>query len=183
MTDGSTLPALSKKPTANLPASPTPWDYGEEVREHAFVCWIEADGNCERALVRLVELFSDLDPTRPMPSVQSIRGWSRRYSWPARMVAAVADEYPHITARQLARLVIQADRAQDVIGRILADGPMREGDAIRAKVAGDVLTFRGLGTAGNKGGQPVIARQRPADDIPSDESPAETMLRLLHAAR
>ena len=154
------------------------------VRELAFLCWIQSDGNIELASNMMHRMCRDADPhddlphPDDLPNVRTLYRWHKADAWDAKMVAVVGEHFPQILARQNARLLLLTDQAISVYAASLHN--TEKVSLVRANVARDVLLLRGLGTAGSRGGLPVIPPALPDHD-PAQErlSPTESLRRML----
>lgn len=134
------------------------------VREMARACWFEAEGDSGRAWQLLVEecrsgALPDL-PTDPSdwPSRRAIERWANADGWHLELAAHVGRNYPAIVAASNARLVMQIARSLDITARLTdPDYVPQKGDMLKLDAAKHVQTLAGLGTAGVKGGAPVIS--------------------------
>ncbi len=166
-----------------------PYAYSPAIRELAFYHWIKAGQNAVRAHRALLALCqdADADDDLPLPSElpdsATISRWARKDGWEAKLVHAVADHFPAISARQAARLITQTDTALDEWDAIMSgERDQLRHPAMQARVAliAANLQLRGLGTAGARGGVPSIAARTAGDD-PSSLTADERQQR--HLAR
>jgi hypothetical protein len=144
-----------------------PYAYSDLVKELAFRCWFDAGRRVAKGYRLLVEQCADAeaDDALPLPSElpdeSTMRRWVRRYDWHGRVAQHVADEFPAISLRQITRLIAQTDQAQEEYEAILAgERDHLSGPALNARVAliTTNLQLRGLGTAGARGGEPVVSQ-------------------------
>lgn len=163
------------------PARPVGWEHAPEVYELAFLCFIESDRHVARAMRRFDETA---DETMPRPAKSVWYEWAKRDNWNVRADDAIAAAFPNIRRRQLARLVVLIDRAQDFDAAVLAGDYDHQQGALaeKGKASARVQQLGALGTAGARGGDPSLSAQSTAEQ---DEAmtPAERQRRILERAK
>ena len=181
------MPLPSIRPET-LPTDPRGLRHPPIVKELAFVCWIEANGNGERARRLLVEEFrkdtTGLLPQaeREWPSANTLRNWARTEGWEDQLVQHVAGSYKHLLTVYTARLLRMGAQALDGLDELMQPEHVpTKGDLVRADLVKFITTILGLGTAGAKGGTPELASTARASDDPDRMSPDQRQQR--HLAR
>lgn len=144
--------------------NPTGLAYEPDVKELAFELWaLECQRNQARTLRRLAEEL----PGRPVPHPNTLRNWIKGERWDLRADERIASIAPHLAARQVERLFLQTNAAQDLYDAVLAGELDRLSPGVlmaKIQVAKDVLALRGLGTASVKGGAPELPKPAAAED-------------------
>lgn len=142
--------------------------YPEWVKDLAKLVFFDSDLDFAATHRRLVEELAGDPDWSEVPSLQTLRYWSRTEAWPAQLDALLADQWPQVTARQLARLFMLGNDALTVLGRVQR-GEMTELSpghvASIVAAASKVLDLRGLGTAGMRTEGVKLAPMRPASAI------------------
>lgn len=164
--------------------------YPAEVKDLALACFMEADRNCAETHRKLRDL-AKLDPDlTDVPSVQTIRYWVRSEAWEAKIDALVAENFPHIRQRHLARLIVGGAEGLGTLIRI-ARGDFLEHRspgqvASMATAAAKLADLAGLGTAGMRTEGVKVAPLPAVGELPEGMTPlqqAEWLRERLEQAR
>lgn len=131
--------------------------HGPEMRELAFSLYIKADRNLVQTLKLLDEECRGLkgeDGEQVMtPTYRTLQRWKAAEDWDVLADRAVAEAFPHLHMRNLARLMNLQGEALSQYSRVLAGelDDLKPG-ALQARVAvaKDLLWLSGLGTASAK---------------------------------
>lgn len=149
----------------------------KEIEELAFALYIEADRNVSRTHRLLVQHCTpegfDLDPEVPIPDRSTISRWAKHKQWDAKIDAQVAEQFPHLRRRQLARLALIADKAIENHAAILngeLDG--LPGGALVARTAMVKEAYLVTGLGPNMAGKEV---PQPAPQVESGQREGETI--------
>lgn len=147
--------------------------YPPDIEELAFACYVKADRNISRAHRLLLELGTDHEF---LPDRSTISKWASRKQWDVKADQAIANNFPHLLRRDLARLMALRSEALNTYASILAgelDHLKPPALMARQNTAKDVLTLAGLGTAGAKSDPGSLAPVAPIQQIEESLSPAE----------
>lgn len=130
--------------------------YPEEIEEAAFAAYIQADRNVSRAL----RLLSDMFPGEDLPDRTTVSRWAQRGNWDLRADEAIAENFPHLLRRDLARLQVLRGQALAEQAAIFAgERDHLSGHQMLARTTGigTVLQISGLGTAGARSENATLA--------------------------
>lgn len=144
-----------------------------EVEELAFSCYIQADRNVSRAQRMLAEL---LTAGEPVPERSTIQKWSSQKQWDVKADEVIADNFPHLLRRDLARLQVLRGQALSEQAAIFAGERDNLNSAqMMARTTGiaTVLNISGLGTAGAKSDPTSLAPAPVLQAIEEGLSPTE----------
>ena len=131
--------------------------HGAEMRELAFALYIKADRNLVQTLRLLDEecrgMKDDQDEPILAPTYRTLQRWKASEDWDALADQAIAEAFPHLHMRNLARLMNLQGEALSQYAQVL-NGELDElkPGALQARVAvaKDLLWLSGLGTAGSR---------------------------------
>jgi hypothetical protein len=132
------------------PADPDPRSirHAPAVCELAFACWVEANGNADRARrLLLATCQKDVTGTLPQteetcPSATTIRRWARHDGWQLQFIDSVGAGYRQLLKLAAARLVVLHDQAIDVLDEVTAPGSVpTPHDKVRVDAAKHVTTM------------------------------------------
>lgn len=135
----------------------TAYSHPDEVRELAFAVYITSDRKASRTHRRLSEL---LDPDQAVPTESVIRRWAKAQNWDMLADEAIAENFPHLLRRDLARLTILRGESLGVAGQILEGELDHLGQAqlsARTATIQTIIQTSGLGTAGAQVDQAALA--------------------------
>lgn len=157
-----------------------PVRYGEDVKELAFACYVQADRNISRATMLL---RARLDG-EPCPDRSVVSRWAKENSWALKATEAIAERFPYLQVEHAARLVEMADHALDTYKAALfgeLDHLPLGAQRLRIEVAKHVLDMRGLGTSGAKygNGEMPMLPPPPGDGNEGGSTPQERQRRRL----
>lgn len=155
--------------------------HGQEMRELAFTLYIKADRNLKRTLELLDEECRGMlgEDGKPVvtPNYRTLLRWKGAEDWDALADRAIAEAFPHLHMRNLARLMnLQGEALSqyaDVLSGNLDD--LKPG-ALQARVAvaKDLLWLSGLGTAGSRAdGSSITPKTVVQESIDSGLTPQE----------
>lgn len=181
MIDDSTLPADTPDPRSPIGAGTVATRYPPDVLSLAFQIWLwRAGRQISRTHVLLEIECRALEA--PVPDVRTIERWAQRDQWDIRGNALIAQLAPGMDERDAAALYVLRREAIDAAGRLVrGEVPVEQAPSL-VKAVQVAAMMTGLV---DRVTRPVLSKPRdhPRDDRASDESPADTMLRLLHASR
>jgi hypothetical protein len=149
------------------------YKYPPEIEELAFSCYIQADRNVSRAHRMLLELCTGEEY---LPDRTTVQRWSSQKQWDAKADEVIADNFPHLLRRDLARLQVLRGQALSEQAAIFAGERDHLNSAqIMARTTGisTVLQISGLGTAGAKADPGQLAPQQVAHALEEGLSPAD----------
>lgn len=109
---------------------------GEEVKQTAFLCFIEADYNISRAH-RLLTARLAMEGQRA-PDRSTISRWASSDQWKVKADEIVHRDYPLIRRRHVARLVNLEDQAIGILAALFA-GELNEEEPVVLKAKVDVV--------------------------------------------
>lgn len=147
--------------------------YPPEIEELAFSCYVQADRNVSRAHRMLAELVTGDDP---LPERSTIQKWSTQKQWDVKADEAIAENFPHLLRRDLARLQVLRGQALSEQAAIFSGERDHLNSAqMMARTTGiaTVLNISGLGTAGAKSDPTSLAPAPVVQAIDEGLSPAE----------
>jgi hypothetical protein len=135
-------------PTAPADLDPRGIRHAPAVRELAFACWVEANGNADRAR-RLLLAYCDKDTTGTLPqtedacpSATTIRRWARHEGWQFQFIDSVGAGYRQLLKLAAARLVVLHDQAIDVLDEVTSPGYVpTQHDKVRVDAAKHVTAM------------------------------------------
>lgn len=139
--------------------------YGPDIEEAAFAAYIQADRNVSRA----VRLLHEMLPGEELPDRTTVGRWARQANWDMRADEAIAENFPHLLRRDLARLQVLRGQALAEQSAIFAgERDHLSGHQMLARTTGisTVLQISGLGTAGYRTETTALA---PAPSVPEIE--------------
>lgn len=153
-----------------VPADPADLDargvrHSALVRELAFACWVEANGNAERAR-RLLVAACERDQTGRLPqeeaaypSANAIRRWARRDGWELQLIESIGAGYGHLLKLAAARLLQVHSQALDVLDEVTSPGyvPQKD-DKVRVDAAKHVTTLMGQVLSTLQAGQQALSQ-------------------------
>lgn len=147
--------------------------FPSDVEEAAFACYIQADRNVSRAHRMLLEIMADHEY---LPDRSTISRWARKGDWDAKADEAIAENFPHLLRRDLARLQVLRGQALAEQAAIFAgERDHLSGHQLMARTTGigTVLQISGLGTAGVKADPGTLAPAPAMPQIEEGLSPQE----------
>ena len=147
--------------------------FAPEVEELAFSCYVQADRNVSRAHRMLANLLTEEEPC---PERSTIQKWSTAKQWDVKADEAIAENFPNLLRRDLARLQVLRGQALSEQAAIFAGERDHLNSAqMMARTTGiaTVLNISGLGTAGAKSDPTSLAPAPVVQAIEEGLSPAE----------
>lgn len=155
----------------------------EWVEELCFVCWVEANRSVPKAMQLLESRWEGLapegEPFRQVP-LQTWHSWKRRHEWDVKADQIIAQNFPGLRMRQIARLVYSNSAALDfLIGSVQGEFDQLNGatHASRIKAAEILLVAGGLGTHGSKDRIAPIVRSVVETEVNYDEMTEQELAR------
>ena len=173
------------EPPAPLTPRP-PAGYGPEVKELAFVCYVQADRNISRATRLLAEKLGE----GRCPDRSVVSKWAKEDLWGLKATEAVYERFPYLNVEHAARQIDLTEQAYDTYQSIMNGDFDHLPSAIvsnKREVAKHLIDLRGLGTSGQRFGiaEPVLPALPAPAAAAADAalSPQERQRRRLDAER
>lgn len=147
------------------------YKYPPELEELAFTLYIECDRNISRTHRMLVQHCTPedglLDDNVSIPDRSTISRWAKHKEWDAKIDEQVAEQFPNLRRRQLARLALITDRAIENHAAIL-NGELDNlpGAALVARSAMVKEAYLVTGMGPNMAGKDV---PQPTPSVPLEE--------------
>lgn len=146
-------PQIVLRPTKNRNrANPLREAVSDYVLEQAFVCWVEGNRSVPQAR-KLYAERREGDAELPEIARQTWYTWVRTYEWHSKADGLIAQNFPALRMRHIARLVYSAGAALDfLIGSVQGEHDhLHPGThKVRSDNALGLLVAGGLGTHGSK---------------------------------
>lgn len=152
---------------------PRLYRYPPEIEELAFSCYVQADRNVSRAHRMLRDLLTADDP---YPERSTMQKWSTQKQWDVKADEAIAENFPHLLRRDLARLQVLRGQALSEQAAIFAgERDNLSSSQMLARTTGisTILNISGLGTAGAKSDPTSLAPAPTMQAIDEGLSPTE----------
>lgn len=155
--------------------------HAPEVKQLALACWIEANGNAERAHRLLAQECPKYTIVGDqVPTARTIRRWSQSEGWELLLVRAVGQSYGHLLELYTARLVRLCGQGLDTLDEVTSPGyvPTKE-DKIRVDAAKHITTIMAQVMDGLNAGRGTLAKH----EAPRDREDTRGLSPLEHARR
>ena len=144
-------------------------DYPDEVKEAAFVAYVNADRSATKALRHLQEMLFEGEK---VPDRTTIAKWAKKEGWDARADDLVASQFPALMARDLARLAMLRAKALRTADDVMEGelDHLNQGQLnARTNTMNTILTISGLGTAGSRVDMQALAPAPKVEALPAGE--------------
>ena len=150
-----------------MPRNVDDLDYPEEVKEAAFAAYVMADRSATKARRHLEEMFFEGER---LPDRTTIAKWAKKEAWDAKADEAISAQFPHLMARDLARLAVLRGKSLKVIDDVyegVLDHLNQTQMNARTQMVTTTLTVSGLGTAGSRVDMQALAPAPKVEALPA----------------